>query len=105
MKSLLQPPTTVNTLFNRVTIINQSKLTKQQAVQLGQLVKNKYLEVYKELPKKIAITIPSKTATVMIRTVAVYPDEFVNTMDVIIKHYMTEQRKALGFYKSKQNGK
>lgn len=91
-------------MFNRITVINQGKLTKEQAVSLGQKVKDKYMELYKKLPEKVAVSIPSKTATVMIRTVAVYPDEFVPHMDAIIKNYITSQRKALGFYKSIKHG-
>jgi len=64
------------------------KINKYETKQLGQLVKDAYVSRYYKLPPKIAIPLKSKDGEDLIRTVAVYPDEFVSVMDREIKDYV-----------------
>ena len=76
-----------NTLFNRINFLKK-KINKFQSKQLGQLVKDLYLNRYNKLPEKIVINLTSKdTQASLTRIVAVYPDEFVPDMDRLIIGY------------------
>lgn len=75
-----------NTLFNRVNYL-RCKINRFYMKKLGQLVKDAYVEKFNLLPNKISLTMINKLNQPVVRSIAVYPDEFLPTMDKIILNY------------------
>lgn len=75
-----------NTLFNRVNYLHV-KIHKQKMKEVGQIVKNAYLKKSGILPNKISLVITNTKGEPSTRSIAVYPDDFVNEMDQLIKAY------------------
>lgn len=89
----MKATTTVNTLYNRIQL-KKLKINKYQTKQLGQYVKDLYVSKYHELPKKTVINLVSQKGDSLIRTVAIYPDEFLPAMDRVIAAYAQKLQKA-----------
>ena len=80
------------TLFNRVNYLS-ARIPKQQMKDLGQLVRAAYFKKSNIAPTKLSLSVINEKGATVIRNVAVYPDEFLLTMDVLITNF-AKQHKA-----------
>ncbi len=76
----------LNTLFNRVAILNV-RIDKLKMKDVGQLLRKAYQEATGKAPEKIALSVQLTKHKTGIRNFAVYPVHFIPTMDLIITDY------------------
>lgn len=70
-------------MYQRIKILKK-KLNKFEIKKLGQVIKDEYVKTHKALPEKTGLHNLSGKATDKGKFVAVYPDDFTMSMDVLI---------------------